>query len=245
MLQSTKVWAPGLAAAMAFMAAAVAEGAFITDVQIVEFCDNAGSNCTSLSQESRTAVNGIWGQADIQFNFLAPVQVSGSNLLNSQDFSNVLNALVALTGAEGYVAQFVVGLIADDGSPMRGLGFVGPFPVSGGKGISAIETNIHSADEQGIALAHMFGHNMGLSHLDADSATNLMAPNLLLVSSTEVTLLPDQIAIAQQSSLLRVAQTIPVPAPPTASLLGIAVLTVGAIRRRSRSPDRIQLSPRA
>ena len=238
MLERAKAWKSAAAAALAFLAAHTAEATFIADVQLVEFCDNAGSNCTSLSQESQTAVNVIWGQADIQFNFLTPVQENNSGLLNSQDFSDVLGALPSLTAARGYAAEFVVGLIADDGTSARGLAFVGPSIISGvgATGISAIETNGHSADEQGIALAHMFGHNLGLLHVDQTLGTNLMAPVLLPVPSTEVTLLPDQIAIAQQSSLLRVAQTpVPVSAPPTAMLLGFWFLTVGASRWRMRS----------
>jgi hypothetical protein len=178
-------------------------------------------------------VNAIWGQADIQFNFLAPVQENNSGLLNSQDFSHVLGALQAFTEVNGFAAEFVVGLIADDGTSFRGLAFLGPSGV-GERGISAIETNVHSADEEGITLAHMFGHNLGLVHRDG-APTNLMAPALFTIPSTEVTLLPDQIAIAQQSSLLRVQTTVPVSAPPTALLLASGVLSLGASRWRMRA----------
>jgi hypothetical protein len=239
MLEKAKVWKSAAVAAMAVMAAPAAEATFIADVQLVEFCDNAGSNCTSLSQDSQTAVNAIWGQADIQFNFLAPVQENNSGLLNSQDFANVLVALRALTEANGFAAEFVVGLIADDGTSFRGLAFLGPAPRSGfgETGISAIETNVHSADEEGITLAHMFGHNLGLVHRDL-APTNLMAPVLFAIPSTEVTLLPDQIATAQQSSLLRLQPTVPVSAPPTALLLAFGVLSLGASRWRMRAASR-------
>jgi hypothetical protein len=162
----------------------------IITIQPIDVCDAIGTGCASLANlaNDETAVNAVWDQAGLGFDFLPAVQFDDTTA--SQGF---LNPTVTIapgfpTGTPTDLAHqlmygaghgqssnpttlnvwFVDHLTRSDGVGIYGTAFIG------GNGIIVPTLpNLNTGQLPALdTLAHEVGHNLGLQHVDGTSSSS-------------------------------------------------------------------------
>ncbi len=162
----------------------------IITIQPIDVCDAIGTDCASLANlaNDETAVNAVWDQAGLGFDFLPAVQFDDTT--SSQGFLNPTVTIAAgfPTGTPTDLAHqlmygpghgqssnpttlnvwFVDHLTRSDGVGIYGTAFIG------GNGV-IIPTlpNLNTGQLPALdTLAHEVGHNLGLQHVDGTSSSS-------------------------------------------------------------------------
>ena len=208
-------------------------------VNVVTLCDNAGNNCASSGPVGNAyfeaEADKIWAQAGIDIKFLNGGTINDTARLNGQDSVDDFTGATAGPGTTMYVVNTLTpGLFGEAWINAGGLVVNMSAIMSFNGGIGRLDT-----------IAHELAHNLGLYHADAPDGNYLVASGgIRNIPTSLADICPDgacydrlsqaHIDVARASSLLiDFIDNQRVPEPAALTLALVALVGVGAARRRA------------